>query len=147
MGCCAAKGIPGNEQILPEMKLEGLDPTVRFEYSLPFYRVRLNNYIAQVKKYSLNKKSISHEDLKLALCTSAVWKDFLLPHSVLNEVLKSRYFKHEDGNISTESLILYGIIHCSADIKERVHALYDVFQDNNQEYIAANDKDFIPGFD
>jgi hypothetical protein len=70
-----------------------------------------------------------------------VWADLSDDNSLLVKVLNSEYFQ-EDGSISRDAMILYAVLasNGSADVKTRV--LYDVLQDNNQEFISANDKDF-----
>lgn len=35
-----------------------------------------------------------------------------------------------------------GLLHSNGDFKTKSRILYDVLQDNNQEFISANDKDF-----
>ena len=74
-----------------------------------------------------------------------MWADLTDDSSLLVKVLNSEYFQDE-GKISRDAMILYAVLasNGSADVKARV--LYDVLQDNNQEFISANDKDFNDTF-
>ena len=148
MGCCAAKANGLDDTPLPEMKLEGLDANARFEFTLPFYRIRLEAFVSKVKLAAGESKEITLAKLTEALGGNAAWGDLQNNNSVLVKVLKSSYFKGaEEGTLSTDSLILYAILHSAADLRTRAHVLYDVLQDNNQPFISASDKDFEPVFD
>jgi hypothetical protein len=61
MGCCAAKNSGLDDTPLPEMKLEGLDAYSRFEYSLPFYRIRLDAFESKVKALAGENKYVTLE--------------------------------------------------------------------------------------
>ena len=148
MGCCAAKTNGLDDTPLPEMKLEGLDANARFEFTLPFYRIRLEAFVTKVKAAAGDSKEITIAKLTEALGSNAAWGDLQNNNSVLVKVLKSEYFKGaEEGSLSTDSLIIYAVLHSAADARTRAHVLYDVLQDNNQPFISANDKDFDPVFD
>lgn len=65
----------------------------------------------------------------------------------MNILQESPYFKDEEtGELSKNALSLFGIIMCSGNNLKKVRALYDVLQDNNQDFIAAQDKDFPENF-
>jgi hypothetical protein len=127
MGCCAAKNSGNDDTPLPEMKLEGLDATARFEYTLPFYRIRLDAFISKVKQAAGESKSITLAQLTEVLGSNAAWGDLTNQNSVLVKVLKSEHFKgEEEGSLDLNSLILFAILHASADARTRARNLYDV---------------------
>jgi hypothetical protein len=147
MGCCAAKNSGLDDTPLPEMKLEGLDAAARFEYTLPFYRMRLEAFVSKVKPLASESGSVTLDQLRGALTNSA-WGDLTNNNSVLVKVLNSSHFKAEEGEgLSVNSLIILAVLLCSADNRTRAHTFYDVLQDQNQPFISANDKDFKPAFD
>ena len=39
-----------------------------------------------------------------------------------------------------------GLLWCDGDIKEKIYEFYDILQDDKQDKIAANDKEFKPTF-
>ena len=127
MGCCAAKNSGNDDTPLPEMKLEGLDATARFEFTLPFYRIRLDAFVTKVKAAAGESKNITLAQLTEALGSNAAWGDLTNQNSVLVKVLKSEHFKgEEDGSLDVNSLILFAILHASADGRTRARNLYDV---------------------
>lgn len=82
--------------------------------------------------------------MKDGLATDKVWHDLANDDSLLVKVLTSEYFEDEDnkGSISRDAMILYAILASNGDAATKARVLYDVLQDNNQEFISANDKDF-----
>ena len=127
MGCCAAKNNGLDDTPLPEMKLEGLDANARFEFTLPFYRIRLDAFVTKVKAAAGESKDVTLEQLTQALGSNAAWGDLLNNNSVLVKVLKTSYFKGEaEGTISLSTLTLFAVLHCNSDLKHRAHVLYDI---------------------
>ena len=127
MGCCAAKNNGLDDTPLPEMKLEGLDANARFEFTLPFYRMRLEAFVTKVTAASGESKQLTLAQLTEALGNNAAWGDLQNNNSVLVKVLKSAHFKgEEEGTLSRDSLIIFAVLHCAADLRARAHVLYDV---------------------
>lgn len=64
---------------------------------------------------------------------------------VLNEcsLLKD---SEKPTELSKNALLLWGIVLCGGKSKVKVKAFYDILQDNNQERISAEDKDFPHNF-
>ncbi|CDW91249.1 UNKNOWN [Stylonychia lemnae] len=144
MGCVKSKGEAGVEVDvpLPPLDLSGLDAATKFETILPFKRNKLEIFELKLKAATGANKTIPFDQLRTLLGQDKVWADINDDNSVLVKVLKSKYFTEEDGNVSRDALILYGILLSSGDNKLKARVLYDVLQDNNQEFISANDKDF-----
>lgn len=86
--------------------------------------------------------------MKEGLATDKVWHDLQNDDSLLVKVLTSEYFEDEEnkGSISRDAMILYAILASNGDAATKARVLYDVLQDNNQEFISANDKDFGVSF-
>jgi hypothetical protein len=86
--------------------------------------------------------------LKGVLGSDRVWADINDDNSVLSKVLKSKYFadSENEGQVSRDALLIYGMLLSTGDAKLKARVLYDILQDNNQEFISANDKDFNDTF-
>lgn len=86
--------------------------------------------------------------MKEGFATDRVWHDLANDDSLLVKVLTSEYFEDEEnkGQISRDAMILYAILASNGDAATKARVLYDVLQDNNQEFISANDKDFNGSF-
>lgn len=127
------------------MDLSGLDAPTKFETILAFKRAKVDLLEARLKEISGDSKQLTLAQLREAFAADKVWADLADDESLLVKVLNSEYFQ-DDGHISRDAMILYAVLasNGSADVKSRV--LYDVLQDNNQEFISANDKDFNDTF-
>ena len=68
---------------LPEINLAGLDPVSRFEFSLPFYRIKIETLEKRLKKATGDKKTISLEELKTAFAKDSSWNDLNESSSLL----------------------------------------------------------------
>ena len=44
--------------------------------------------------------------------------------------------------MNRDAFLLMGLLHSKGDLKTKTKVFYDVLQDNDQPFIAANDKDF-----
>lgn len=82
--------------------------------------------------------------MREGFATDKVWADLANDDSLLVKVLTSEYFEDEEnkGSISRDTMILYAVLSSNGDANTKARVLYDVLQDNNQEFISANDKDF-----
>ncbi len=59
---------------LPEINLSGLDPVSRFEFSLPFYRIKIETLEKRLKNVTGDKKTISVEELHTAFAKDPSWE-------------------------------------------------------------------------
>ena len=86
--------------------------------------------------------------MREGFATDKVWADLANDDSLLVKVLTSEYFEDEEnkGTISRDAMILFAVLSSNGDAATKARVLYDVLQDNNQEFISANDKDFDGSF-
>jgi len=124
MGCCKSKG--SDDAPLPAIDLAGLDGPSKFEAMLPFKRLRIEALEHKLKAISGESKSIPLDKMKAELGNEAVWVDLKNDDSVLVKILQSEYFKAEDGGVSRDALILYGILLSSGDANTKARVFYDV---------------------
>lgn len=130
---------------LPEINLAGLDPISRFEFSLPFYRIKIETLEKRLKRATGDdKKTLTLEEFQAAFAKDSSWDALNDSESLLRKVLNSEYFKTESNvfELNRDALILMGVLHSKGDLKTKTRVFYDVLQDNNQSFIAASDKDF-----
>jgi len=93
---------------------------------LPFKRLRIEALEHKLKAISGESKSIPLDKMKAELGNEAVWVDLKNDDSVLVKILQSEYFKAEDGGVSRDALILYGILLSSGDANTKARVFYDV---------------------
>lgn len=145
MGCVKSKGEAGaGDAPLAPLDLTGLDGPTKFETILPFKRTKVDLFEAKLKNATGEEKTLSLEKLREILGEDKVWADINDGSSLLVRLLNSEYFKDEEKPelISRDALILYAVLLSQGDAKTKARVVYDVLQDNNQEFISANDKDF-----
>lgn len=145
MGCVKSKGDAGaGDAPLAPLDLTGLDAATKFETILPFKRCKVDLLEAKLKNATGEEKTVTLEKLREIFAGDKVWADINDDNSLLVKVLKSEYFKDDDKefHISRDALILYAVLLSQGDAKTKARVFYDVLQDNNQEFISANDKDF-----
>eukprot|EP00347_Sterkiella_histriomuscorum_P004742 403359281 len=147
MGCSESTD-SGNIDI-PEIDMSKLDRYAKFEHSFPFYRTRIDVFEGRVKRFVNGKTSVSLAQLQYAFKDDKKWSDLYDEHSNLVQILKSEYFRDENlhNEINLQALILWGLLLCNGDAALKARVFYDVLQDNLQETISANDKDFPENFD
>lgn len=149
MGCAKSTNNANADAALPPLDLTGLDGPSKFEAMLPFKRYKAETLETKFKTISgAEKKSFTLTQLREALGSDKVWADLSNDNSTLVKILTSEYFKSEDneGEISRDAAIIYALLLSVGDAKTKARILYDVLQDNNQEFISANDKDFTGSF-
>jgi hypothetical protein len=147
MGCAKSKGAGSEDVPLPAIDLTGLDGPSKFEAMLPFKRLKVEVVESKLKGATGDDKHLSLAKLREVFASDAAWADLKNDDSVLVKSLNSEYFKDEDnGDISRDALILYAVLLSVGDAKTKARVFYDVLQDNNQEFISANDKDFGVSF-
>ena len=150
MGCSQPShggALPPPSEI-PEVDLSKLDSYSKFEYQFPFYRTRVDIFEGRVKRFVFGKKSVSFAQLKYAFKDDKKWADLQDENSLLVEILKSEFFEDEDttGELSLQSLLLWGVLLCAGDARLKARVFYDILQDSLQDSISASDKDFPESF-
>ena len=133
---------------IPEIDLSKLDNYSKFEFQFPFYRTRVDIFEGRVKRFVFGKKSVSFAQLRFAFKDDKKWADLLDENSLLVEILKSEFFEDEDtpGELSLQSLLLWGVLLCAGDLHLKARVFYDILQDSLQDSISASDKDFPESF-
>lgn len=124
-----------------------------FEYqNLPFQRTRifvLEDNIKKCIEKSGSENFITLEHMREEFDTP-VWKGMISnDDDFLCKLLLSDEFKAEDepfGHIDPISVLLLGIMLCGGTVGEKVQVYWRTLQDEDQEFIAATDKDFEPAF-
>ena len=113
---------------LPEINLAGLDPVSRFEFSLPFYRIKIETLEKRLKKATGEKKTISLEELKTAFAKDNSWNDLNDEKSLLRQVIASDFFKTDENvfEMNRDAFVLMGILHSKGDMKTKTKTFYDV---------------------
>lgn len=126
------------------LDLSGLDGPTKFETILAFKRCKVDLLEAKLKQISGENKHFTLEQLREGFATDKIWHDLTNDDSLLVKVITSEYFEDEEnkGSISRDAMILYAVLASNGDAATKARVLYDVLQDNNQEFISANDKDF-----
>ena len=126
------------------MELSGLERFQRFEFTLPFYRTRIDIFEGRVKRFVNGKNSVTLKQLRYAFKEDSKWSDLSVEDSILCKLISSEYFQDEKApeEINIHSLILYGLMLCPGDMQLKARVFYDILQDSLQETISANDKDF-----
>ena len=129
------------------MRLNELE---RFEYSFPFYRMRVDRFVGRVTRFVRpeDEESVTIRQLQYAFDIKGgineAWKDLQDEQSQLYRLITMEEFNHQTKKkaLSVEKLIILGVMMCggSDDMKARV--LYDAVQDDMQAHISAGDKDF-----
>ena len=72
--------------------------------------------------------------------STGAWAELKDDESRLTKLIKTSVFFHENGGISTDFLILFGVLNCAGDAKCRSEVLYTIFQDggvDKQKALAA----------
>ena len=141
---------------LNERALAKLDRFTRFEKMFPFYRMDVNGFVFKLKealnlelpkhekaRHIFEIKSISRESLAQAFSTHPSWKDLEDEKSEFVSFLNdSCGVKDKLNHFNVERLRTIGLLWCDGDVEEKVLEIYDVLQENGNEKIASNDKDF-----
>ena len=73
----------------------------------------------------LNETTV--EDLQKTLTTDA-WKDLSNKDSAIHKLVTHTVFEEKEGRINVDKLILFGILHCRGNVKDKAEALFGVFQ-------------------
>lgn len=135
MGCGGSKSAAAayHEEI-PAIDLTKLDRFARFEHTFPLYRMRIDVFEGKVKRFVVNKNSVSLSQLRYAFKDDRNWEDLQNDNSLLVKIITSDYFKDEKNTdeINIHSLILWGLLLCAGDNKLKARVFYDVLQDNLQ---------------
>ncbi len=85
----------------------------------------------KLKDATGEEKTITLAKMRETFAADAVWADLKDDNSLLVKTLTSEYFKDDNGDISRDALILYGLLLCVGDVNTKSRVLYDVLQDNN----------------
>ena len=160
--CCAESkqdtGLgDGGDKDLPAVTRNVKDTYLKFELSLPFQRILLNNFLKKVDnalKASGDSGFVTIDSLKAEFTTQA-WNELKEPGSPLIKILTSPTFKnpkenHTEEQIDVDFLKLIGLFHCAGKPRDKAIAFYGILQDGGLEkhkFISAQDKDLNPIFE
>ncbi len=172
MGACCAADETNTVQQMGEVMKDLPAPTPsgdcyqQFECTLPFNRISITDFEAKVMEARPDKKVdegadpekeefVTFESLRQTLTTNA-WKDLTVGDSKLHKLLSSDAFAMKAdngaftaGQISVQSLMVMGLLHCQGKAEQKAKVLYCVLQDGGPEdhaQISASDKDLVPVF-
>ena len=135
--CCAESkqdsGVGDTEKDLPEVTRNVKDQYLKFELSLPFQRILLNNFLKKLDnalKACGDESFVTIDALKAEFKTDA-WRELNQPDSNLVKMLTSPFFKnpkenHDANQISFDFLKLFACFHCSGKPREKAVALYGI---------------------
>ena len=147
MGCGKSKQIAEDKKVVTDVsqiKLDTLSRAERFEVQIPIRLTDVNDYCRIIREAHHDKKTLTVKELMDAMNGQEAWKK-VTPGSVFMTLLEScDLLKGDNGELSKNALMLWGIVLCGGKSKVKVQAFYDVLQDNNQDRISAEDKD-CPG--
>lgn len=144
MGCAKSKSGVDLDLPLPPIDLTGLDGPSKFEAMLPFKRFKIETIEKKLKDGTGESKTLSLDKLR-EIFNDQVWADLKKDDSLITKVVTSETFK-DGADISRDALLVYALILSVGDSKVKARVFYDILQDNNQEFISANDKDFVGSF-
>ena len=131
-----------------KINLEALSRAERFELSIPITLTDVDVYCTAIRAIHKEKHSFSVSELIAGMQGIEAWKN-IKPDSVFMQVLNETPLLKDAENpteLSRNALLLWGIVLCGGKSSVKVKAFYDVLQDNNQERISAEDKDFPINF-
>ena len=95
--------------------------------------------------YRYDIKNITFESLGREFSSHKSWKDLSDPSSLFVQFLKNTVTEESNPDlINVFKLRVLGILWCNGEALEKATELYDTMQDNDQDKIAASDKDFKP---
>ena len=116
-----------------------------FEVKIPLRLTDVDVFISTVKSIQPSKKTLTIKELIDGMSGQEAWKK-ITPDGIFMQVLHESPLLKEGSELSKNALMLWGIVLCGGKSKIKVKAFYDVLQDNNQERISAEDKDFPGNF-
>ena len=101
-----------------------------FEYTLPFYRMRIDRYEGCIKRY-VNKEdnlTVSIEQLKYAFYDEEPWADLQDDRSRLSRIFRQKEMKDSNNpnRLNVYKLICMGVPLCGGSVKLKARVLYDV---------------------
>ena len=142
---------------LPSVSLTGKDAFEKFELSLPFCRMNVKTFAANlelVHKACGEQEYVTINELSKVFNTPA-WSQLLQDDSKLTRVLLSDAFKNfakgqTNEQIDFTYLMCYGLILCPGKPKEKAEVFYGILQEGGlakHTFIAAVDKDLAPAFE
>ena len=141
------------EHDLGELNTQGFDRYQMFEYqNLPFQRTLifvLEDNINNCRQKSGSDDFILLEHMREEFDTPVWAKMINDDESFLVKLLLSEQFRAEGqdfGKIDPVAVLLLGILLCGGTVGEKVQVYWRTLQDEEQEFIAATDKDFEPAF-
>lgn len=114
----------------------------------------VNGFMLKVKRVMVednpgvnrfNIKTITFESLGREFSTHKSWINLTNPDSQFTQFLKNTMLDEANPDlIDVSKLRMLGVLWCNGEPLEKANELYDILQDNDQERIAASDKDFKP---
>ena len=153
MGACCAARQGDREKDLPPVSPKG-NAFQKFEQSFPFSRTYVDTFAKRVRaaaeKLRMDKMgdgSIVTREALAQVFTTEAWADLKKEDSQISKLIQSPVFKHKNGCIDANALILFGFLNCPGDVRHKSQVLYGVMQEGGpakQPFISAGDKDITP---
>ncbi len=134
---------------ISQINLDELSRAQRFEMQIPISLTDVEVYCQTIKKIKDENKgrtTLTPKELIDGMNAVPAWKK-IPDDSIFHQILEhSKLLQAPNGELSTNALLLWGIVLCGGKSAVKVKAFYDVLQDNQQERISADDKDFPSNF-
>ena len=126
--------------------LKRLAVVEQFEFTFPFYRLRIDKYEGCIKRF-VNKDdngTVTLRQLQYAFQEEDSWSCLNDETSVLFRLFNQPELKDDENpeRLSVAKLMCVGLMLCGGTNELKSRVLYDVLQDNMQQKISSSDKDF-----
>lgn len=131
-----------------QVNLDALSRAERFEMMIPISLTDVDIFCKTIKVIDGDAKAISADDLMKSMSAVDAWRK-VPADSIFHKVLKeSEYLRDskDPSKLSKNALLLWGIVLSGGKSAVKVKEFYDILQDQNQERISADDKDFPDNF-
>ena len=131
---------------LSQVNLDDLSRASRFEMQIPISLTDVEVYCKAIRAIHPEKKTLTPSELTNGMSAIDAWRK-VPADGIFHTVLKEcKLLRDDNGELSKNALLLWGIVLAGGKSAVKVKAFYDVLQDNGQERISAEDKDFPGNF-
>lgn len=131
---------------ISQVNLDDLSRASRFEMQIPISLTDVEAYCKAIRAIHPEKKTLTPSELTNGMSAIESWRK-VPADGIFHQVLKEcKLLRDDNGELSKSALLLWGIVLAGGKSAVKVKAFYDVLQDNGQERISAEDKDFPGNF-
>ena len=130
--------------------LKRLNEVEAFEFTFPFYRMRIDKYEGCVKRFVniSDENTVTLRQLRYAFQEDESWGQLLDETSVLFRMFNQAELKdaNQPDKLNVLKLLCIGLMLCGGNPDLKARVFYDILQDNMQQKISSSDKDFTTTF-